>query len=611
MFGNSVRQKVLTIVKSVQYGRGRNLSKMYSSPPSGVFPYTNWSHSQVAEFSHRSFSLFPGFSERFCSPVVNSYFLRELHTENRGNIIDQDMEGFHVDLQACGRALNKLQIHEEIEEKSKVEGEIEMDEFSKTGDDNLTSTEDTVLRNLLKLIPQKHAPLQCLRTNVRLLLDLGVHPMDAIFFLKRHHCFQVYDASNELLEKAKLLKESYGNPSLIVRLKHPLKNPTVLSGVLNFLSSELQLSKSEMLEILHDENSTLLNENVQSLQKVLSLLKILQIPNIKKSFAKFLQYSKRSPDWAKGISTELKNFLPEDDLGPVIQRFPKILSCPPHLVESNSRILGDIFGSEKSLIMVKKNPSILVAASTELEDRLLELMIKFGTENALQMASGYPGILCVSWDRIRPKLDFLTVKMGRSLVEVVRCPTFLTRSLEHCIIPRFLALGENSRGVGLSHMFGCSITVFSKRFKHKLDPEAHKAATVAKQETTLDFLLEKFGELGTNELLKKLPKIINCDVRVLSPKFSYLVGVMGYTMEELLLCPLILSRSLERCIIPRHKILGTKKRRLSYAYCSSNAKFEDLFGIKLPSIAYLKTRPNPNPLRLPSYEVFEGKTVQS
>lgn len=181
-----------------------------------------------------------------------------------------------------------------------------------------------------------------------------------------------------------------------------------------------------------------------------------------------------------------------------------------------------------------------------------------------------PMVFCVELEgNIVPKVQFLRdigVQEDSVGSVLVRFPQLLTHSLYRKIRPVVIFLltkaGISQRDIGKvialgPELLGCSIP-------KKLDPNV-------KYFLSLGISLRVLGEM-----IADFPMLLRYNTEVLRPKYKYLRRTMIRPLKDLIEFPRFFSYSLERRIIPRHKVMVENRVnfKLRYMLASTDTEFD-------------------------------------
>lgn len=255
----------------------------------------------------------------------------------------------------------------------------------------------------------------------------------------------------------------------------------------------------------------------------------------------------------------LREHFPWEKTIELVKMSPSLVTSRPEKMAATKQFLCDKFDSETAMKIISSHPLILGCTRDSLEKTYDFVLSVFGKERGKGMFLRHPHIFGISPKKLEAKLTFLRKVMGRDLEDITREPGVLCRSLAKCLKPRNMIIGGDSKGLSLGLLFGSS----DARFRSLV---SNLKGNRTKEKKKLKKLLSRSSKRKQKlELVEK--------------KLEYLKGNMERSTNEIMKHHVVLDRSLEKCIIPRHLALGDRHKEysLGYIFSLSNWVFEQQF----------------------------------
>jgi hypothetical protein len=155
------------------------------------------------------------------------------------------------------------------------------------------------------------------------------------------------------------------------------------------------------------------------------------------------------------------------DAGKIVAMFPGVLRLPPETLQAKFAAL-----SRMGLVAAKVVRHCPTALNLT-EDRIrttIAFLDSVGLDG-LRVVNGYPMVLSRSLaSKLRPAVHFVTVEMGRDVIELQRCPACFTLSLDRRLRPRYLFATLHSMShFKIGTFFLCTDSLFAYRVGRPLD----------------------------------------------------------------------------------------------------------------------------------------------
>ncbi|KAI5068708.1 hypothetical protein GOP47_0017053 [Adiantum capillus-veneris] len=317
-----------------------------------------------------------------------------------------------------------------------------------------------------------------------------------------------------------------------------------------FLTDNIYLRNSEAIKLVINFPSVMLRDVEQDYASKLKVLKevFAELKKAKSVFTSLPELLARKTDALEETLLCLKDMVKDaKKLSNIIMTTPSILSHRKSGIEQVSEFLQSLgFDVKASVSLIGREPYIVDCARDRLLKHVEFLRSKGFDENAIRsLMESSTGLFFRSLEkRVVPKINFLEKQgiTGESLQKYVKSrPQVCDRSLKRSMNPTFdflLSLGFEKKSSSLKNALKVVL------------PHSHKS---------LQLRVNNIIGLGidaadVHKMVREEPSILVTPEAALNKRVNFLLKMMKRPVQDLVKCPVFLTSSIDRVVMPRWKV---------------------------------------------------------